>query len=415
MFNKIVQSLFTKCTVALINFLILIISSRYLGVVSRGEISLFLLNILVIQVIAEIYTGYGLIYFMHQYNLKKIIVGGILFILIISSAGNGIVSFTNKQVPGFEWLGYFISILVLLNTFNCVLLLGSGSLLKYNILSFLQPLLLLIGLAIAVFVIKIYTFNAYVIPLLFSFIVSFIISISFLLTSPLKSDKEEFRLMPILSYGLLFQAVIIMHLVGNRYSYYWLPDNASIGIYSAATSFTEAVLVLTQSLIPVFLARVNREKNKSVTFDVALSLTKFSFLLTFIVLLILFFVPESLFTLILGEGFSGIKHLVLLYSPAVLCMSVYTVAGSFFSVTGNQKIVLAGYSAGFVINLVLTPLLINKYGITGAPVAAFISHLFNAFAICFAFFNLNNVSLRHIFTFSWKHMNLGSYPSEHGK
>ena len=41
----------------IINFLILIISSRYLGVSSRGDIGLFILNISIVQIISGIYTG----------------------------------------------------------------------------------------------------------------------------------------------------------------------------------------------------------------------------------------------------------------------------------------------------------------------------------------------------------------------
>ena len=77
MLKNIFQSVIVKALVALINFCILIISSKYLGISSRGEISIFILNIAIIQGINEVFTGYSLIYFLQKFNIKKIIVAGI--------------------------------------------------------------------------------------------------------------------------------------------------------------------------------------------------------------------------------------------------------------------------------------------------------------------------------------------------
>ncbi|MEO6303240.1 MAG: hypothetical protein ABIP51_08705, partial [Bacteroidia bacterium] len=98
MFKNIIHSLFTKGVVAIINFFILIVSSRYLGVSSRGEISIFILNIAIIQIVNEIYTGYSLVYFIPKFNLKKMYVLGLIYTLIFCSLSNVIVVFLNKQV-----------------------------------------------------------------------------------------------------------------------------------------------------------------------------------------------------------------------------------------------------------------------------------------------------------------------------
>src|SRR3954469_3977035 len=124
MFKNILHSLFTKGLVAVINFFILIVSSRYLGVSSRGEIAIFILNISIIQIVNEVYTGYSLAYFIPKFNLKKIYILGIVYTLIFCSLSNVVVVFINRQVAGYEWLGYIVSLLIIINTFNCVLILG---------------------------------------------------------------------------------------------------------------------------------------------------------------------------------------------------------------------------------------------------------------------------------------------------
>lgn len=173
MFKNLVYSLITKAGIALINFSILVISSRYLGVSSRGEISIFILNITIIQVINEVYTGYSIVHFIPKFNFRKIVISGFIYTLIFCSLSNVVLVFLNKQVQGYEWLGYLISLLVILNTFNCVLILGKENIRAYSFLSFLQPFILLTGIIFCVFILKKDTFVAYVYPLLISFIIGF--------------------------------------------------------------------------------------------------------------------------------------------------------------------------------------------------------------------------------------------------
>ena len=138
MFKNIIHSLFTKGLVAVINFFILIISSRYLGVSSRGEISIFILNIAIIQIVNEIYTGYSLVYFIPKFDLKKIYILGLIYTLIFASLSNIIVVVLDKHVPGYGWMGYIVSLLIIINTFNCVLILGKEKVKIYNLLNLLD-------------------------------------------------------------------------------------------------------------------------------------------------------------------------------------------------------------------------------------------------------------------------------------
>jgi O-antigen/teichoic acid export membrane protein len=314
MFKNIVHSLITKGLVAVINFFILIISSRYLGVSSRGEISLFILNITIIQIVNEVYTGYSLVYFIPKFDLKKLVIVGIFYTLIFCSLSNAIIVFLNKQVQGFEWLGYLISLLIIVNTFNCVLILGKELVKIYNFLNFIQPFLLLAGLGFYIVILKQVTFGAYAYPLLFSFIIAFAISsftvFKFVFT---KNEMKRFELKPILINGLICQAGILMYIFGNRYSYYLLPSTAKVGLYSSASSLIESVLIITNGISPVLLARVANQGNTLKSTEMTLSLSKASFLFSALAIFIIFLLPEKLFVYILGNGFSGTKNLMMLF------------------------------------------------------------------------------------------------------
>lgn len=400
MFKNIIHSLFTKGLVAVINFFILIVSSRYLGVSSRGEISIFILNITIIQIVNEIYTGYSLVYFIPKFDLKKMYVFGLVYTLIFCSLSNVVVVFLNRQVPGYGWLGYIVSLLIIVNTFNCVLILGKEKVKIYNFLNLIQPLLLLIGLGFSLIVLKEFTFNAYIFPLLLSFVVAFIFSTAVVLKFDLKlSAGKAFDVKPIIINGLICQAAVLMHIFCNRYSYYLLPSTAKVGLYSSASSLIESVLIISNGISPVLLARVANTGNTLRSSEMTLSLSKASLVFSFMAVLVIFLLPEDFFIYLLGDGFVGIKRLMMLYSPGILMVSFFGIISNYFSALGKLKLTLVCNSFGFIISLVLAPILIKKYDIDGAAYTVNIAYLAVAIAIGTAFFINNKMKLQRLFSF----------------
>ena len=407
MFKNILHSLITKGLVAVINLFILIISSRYLGVSSRGEISLFILNITIIQIVNEVYTGYSLVYFIPKFDIKKLFVVGIIYTLIFTSLSNTIIVFLNKQVHGYEWLGYIISLLIIVNTFNCVLILGKELVKVYNFLNFIQPFLLLVGLGFYILVIKEVTFSAYAYPLLFSFCTAFIISsfVTFKFVFA-KQESKTFNLRPILVNGLICQAGILMYIFGNRYSYYLLSSSAKVGLYSSASSLIESVLIISNGISPILLARVANQGNTEKSTEMTLSLSKASLLFSILAVFVIFLLPENLFVYLLGDGFVGTKNLMMLYAPGILMVSIFGIVSNYFSAIGKLKLVLLCNSFGFVATLILAPFLVKKYDMDGAAYTANISYFIIAIAIYVSFFKMNKLPFKRLFSLKEDFKNL---------
>lgn len=372
MLKTIFQSIFTRGTIAIINLGILIASSRYLGLNSRGEISLFILNIAITQGISEVYTGYGLIRFIPQANLKQLLMSGLIFSLFICTISNVILLLLNKQIPGFEWAGFVISFLVVYNTFNCVLLMGKQKINWYNRMSLVQPILLLIFLCLSVFVFKVFTFAAFVYPLFFSFLIATVVS-AFLVNRLSKAENKgdkQITFKSILSHGLLYQASVLLYIFCNRYSYYLLPDKASLGLYSSATVLSESVLIIANALAPVLMTTLANLTNKKEAGFITAALAGITLLLCTIGMALVVCLPESMYTAILGKSFTGIQSLMWNYAPAVLLAGFAIVISSYFTAMSNQKVVLFSYGLGFMSVFVLAPYLIGKYGTVGAAYAA---------------------------------------------
>lgn len=399
MFKNIIHSLITKGIVALINFFILVITSRYLGISFRGEISIFILNITIIQIINETYTGYSLVYFIPKFNLKKIFIVGIIYTLIFSSLSNLIIVFINKQIIGFEWMGYIISLIIIINSFNSVILLGKEKVKLYNFLNLLQPFLLMLGVLIYIFIFNSNSFSAFVFPLFFSFIISCVIS--FVNTQKLVFNDfsaSTFEIKPIIINGIICQVSTLMFILGNRYSYYLLPSTNKIGLYSTASSLIESILIISNGISPILLARVANLGNTKVSTNMTLSLSKISLILSAIAIIIIYIIPETLYLKILGNEFIGIKKLMLLYTPGILLISFFGIISNYFSAIGQLKTVLLCNSLGFFFTLITAPILIKKYDLAGAAYTANITYLIIALTICLTFFKINKLPINNFFS-----------------
>src|SRR6476620_2633 len=139
MLKKIIATLFTKGFVALINLAILLVSSKQLGVDNKGQVSLLVLNIAIIQAINEIYTGYALVYFIPNFSLKKIYQTGFLWTLICSMLLSSVFLLFHIGLKE-QWIHVTcLSFIIILHSFHGVIILAKERIKMYNFLNFFQP------------------------------------------------------------------------------------------------------------------------------------------------------------------------------------------------------------------------------------------------------------------------------------
>lgn len=386
MIKNILQTLFAKGFVAIVNFLILIISAHYLGVNTRGEISLFVLNIANIQIINEIYTGYSLVYFVPKFSLRKIFINGIIWTIITTSISNLIFYLLNKDIPGFEFDMYLLSLIIILNTFNMVNLLAKEKVKMFNLLSIIQPVILLLGILFYVLFLNEYTFKSYVIPLYISFSIVFFLSL-YSVIKLVKSDdtNTDFSLKPILENGFFCQLAGWFHLLANRFSLYFFSTSALVGLYSAASSLIESVWIIATGISPIVLSKISNTGDSTFNRTITLTLAKASLVVSCIAVIIIYFLPAELFTFLLGKDFSPLKGIMLWIAPGILCISFSTIISHYFSGLGKLKFIAFCNFSGFAITLMLAPFLIKMYGMKGAAIVANASYFTSSFVLFLGF------------------------------
>ena len=167
---------------AFINLAILLLTCQQLGVDVRGQVSLLIINIAIIQIINEIYTGYVLVYFIPRFSLKKIYVSGIFWAIIctIVCVAVMLMLFVFFEVGSIDhWIHLILlSLLIITHSFHMVIILAKERIKVYNLLNFFQPALLLSVLLFMFFVCHIKTIDSYIIALYVSFFASILLSIA---------------------------------------------------------------------------------------------------------------------------------------------------------------------------------------------------------------------------------------------
>lgn len=398
MIKNIIQTLFTKGFVAIINFLILIVSAKYLGVNTRGEISLFVLNIANIQIINEIYTGYSLVYFVPKFNLKKLVLNGVIWTLLATAVSNILFFVLNKEITGYEWDMFFLSVMVILNTFNMVIILAKENVKLYNFLSVLQPFLLLGGIAFFTLYLSDFTFRAYVIPLYISFSVAFLISTITVIKYVLADKtKMEFSLRSIFENGFFCQLAGWFHVQVNRFSWYIFGSSALVGMYSAASSLIESVWIVASGITPIVLSKISNSGDTPFNRGITITLAKAAFVLSCLAVAILWFIPLEVFTYLLGKDFSNTKYIMLCLSPGILCISFSTVISHYFSGLGKLKFIAGCNFAGFVCAVPLAFFLIDEYSLVGAAMAANVGYFISSLGLFLGFVVKNKLGLSEFF------------------
>ncbi|GIV30004.1 MAG: hypothetical protein KatS3mg028_1070 [Bacteroidia bacterium] len=387
LFKKISYSVVTRFIVACINFLVLVISSRYLGVETRGQISWMILNIANLQMVSEIFTGYALVHFIPKFSLKKIFYFGLIWILTVLIIGTFILYYSGYLVPNYEKEFVIISGMVILNTFCMVIILGKENLRLYNWLSILQPLILFFILAFDIFVEKKYVLDAYLDALFYSFGIALAINL-FTVYQYLKKDVlNDFQTTAVLSNGFLSQWSNWMHLLANRFSYYVLSAMAlqSLGIYSTATSLMESVFVIYSGISTVVLSYVSNESDAEKSKRVTIQAATGSMLASLMAVLMILFIPEEWILRVLGKGFANIKLPMTIMSAGVIMISYSAVFSHYFSGKGILKYNALSNTLSCLFTITFSHIFIQKWDIAGAAAVASISYGIEALLVVYFF------------------------------
>lgn len=190
----------------------------------------------------------------------------------------------------------------------------------------------------------------------------------------------------------------LAHTLSNRLNYFLLGSASLVGIYASSTSLIEGIWIISGSVSPVILSYVANRQNASGNAGIALTLAKICFLLGVVAVGVVFLLPASLFTYILGNDFAQAKEVMLLLSPGILCLTFSSILSHYFSGLGLQKIQLGANVTGLLVTVCMAWPLIRWFGLHGACYAASLAYFVQALVLTVVFLRRNNMRLSDLFT-----------------
>ena len=391
MFKSIIHTLGSKLSIGIINLLIAISISQYLGADAKGLQGLIIASMAYILIISNIVGGASIVYLSPRNKLRHILAPSYLWAIIAST-----IAYFGLQWSSFieaEYIPYVVLITLIssITSINSSILIGRENVHRSNIVATIQPALCLLILLLFFFVLKRENIESYLYALLFSCLVALGLSTYYFFKLPhLKSESTLKRaFLDLFKYGILNQLSHIFQVLSFRLGYFWLAQvstRAEVGVFSNAVSVIESIWILSRALSVVQYSKIVNSKNKIESQRITLQFSKIASIASVIGCTVFALMPASFYTFIFGAEFSEMSNLIKLLSPGIVFFSVYIIISHYFSGTGrydlNAWISLLGLSITIASLYTLSPI----YGMIGVALSHMISYVATAILAALLFY-----------------------------
>jgi O-antigen/teichoic acid export membrane protein len=382
MLNNIIQTVFSKGIVSILNFLVVIITAKYTGAEGRGEISMMYLNVTMILLINDLIGGGAVTFLTPRHHFRKLFLFAVTWAVLCGSLFPLLFNLYLKYNE--TNLIWFILLSVSLNLSSCcnALLNGKEKIKQNNYGNLLQTASLFTALLFFIFMKGNNSPDAYFAALLIGYNLNLILSLFFLRKelSSQENNAASNTLAEMFKYGIQLQWGNIVQLLNYRLGYYFIDsffaENGKklVGVYSTASSVSEAVWVIMNGISMVQYAKISNSRDKHFAAEISMRLAKLSFIITFTAILILNLIPLPVFIWLFGEEFAEIKKIILLLSPGIALLGLTGIYAHYFAGLGLMKTSSMSAMAGFIVTLITGVFLIPHYAINGAAVSATLSY-----------------------------------------
>lgn len=393
MLNKILNTFGTRSLSAVINFLIAIVVSQYLGADGKGAQGIIIATIAFVLVFSNLVGGATLVYLIPRYKFSLLLLPSYLWSIIISLIAYLVLWVFDIVRPEFI---LHISLLSILNSFTNIhstLLVGKEKIKASNLVSLLQPLIVILSLLLHFMVLDDVSISAYINSLYFAFGGSLLVSLIYVFRvfgkirlqpahEYLVVIKELFRL------GFMNQMAHITQMMSFRLSYYFLEDfhgEASVGVYSNGIQIMESIWLISKSISLVQYARIANTEDKKYSQQLSIKLLKAGSLISLACLIPLLLLQESFYLFIFGDDFTGVKEVIWILAPGVLVYNFSIILGHYFSGIGKYHINTIASSIGLAVSIALFYALIPTYETFGAGLATSISYAVTSIVVLIYF------------------------------
>ena len=383
----IIQTIAGKSIILLLNFVIVVLSTRLWGTEGRGLIALFMANLGLITSVTNIFTGSSVSYHFSKYGLSKLTLSAYVWVFVIAVISGIVFRIYDHSTPAI--LLFIVAVLVGFTAFHSSVFIGNQQIKYYNIITVIQPVFQVCAILLLYYFVDKSCF-AYFYGMIASYALVFIVCK--ILTGKthektlIRLDKPVIK--DVFLYGWQIELSSFLQFFNYRLSFYFLSyflGMASLGVFSVGVTLSEAIWIVGRSISLVLYSNVVKQGDTEDSRKETKITAKYSFYISLLCLAVILCLPEQLFSYVFGEGFGGVKQVVLLLSPGILAIAVSNVYGNYFSALGKTKILILKSAIGVLVTVVLSVMLIPSLKIPGACIVNASSYIVSS-AILFWFF-----------------------------
>jgi len=390
--KNIFETVIVRGSILILNFAVIWLVTRFWGAEGNGIRALFVADLGIISIFCNIFTSSSVSFYIKKVGQSRLSTQAYLWVFIMS----GIIAFILSLREGgahLTLLLFIVSVLLGFVTFHSSLFIGSQKIPHYNLLTFLQPFLLLLFMLMIYYLFDDkFSINAYFYSQIFSYLFVFIIAkiITYKMFGLSRFEINKQAIKNSFNFGWQTELCNLITFFNYRFSMYTLSVLSgieSVGIFALGIAISEAIWIFSKSISLVQYANVLQKGDSLETRKETAKVSYISLLASVICIAIIALLPASFFSWVFkGEEFSYIKTVILLMSPGILAVAFSNVPGHFFSALGKLKILIFKSAAGLLVTIVLSLLLIPKMGISGACIVNSSAYLVSSLIVIILFF-----------------------------
>lgn len=366
MLRRIVTTFGFRVVIAMLNLLVVVLLSQWIGAEGRGQASLILATVTIVCMVCAVVGGATLVYLVPRSDLGQL--------LLLSHGWSALVCvaacFVLQALAVIDaWMVPHVAAIACISAVfstHLTMLLGRDRVIVNNIMGLVQVVVLVVGLVLMFLVAGQEDVMAYVVALYAAYgagaVISFFLLLPHVRTGSLhgigRLAVEAFRL------GAVNMTGTVLQLVSLRAGYYLLShrvDDAAVGVYANGVSLVESVWLISNSMAMVQYAAIANSTDDVRNRTLTLSLVKLSIVMTVLALIVLALVPPAFFTWLFGRDFSAVGDVIVVLAPGALMYTLLLVVGHYFSGTGRYHVNTLANLAGLAVTAVLTWLWLPEY------------------------------------------------------
>ena len=367
--TNIIATVLSKSLILLLNFAVVVLTTQLWGADGRGSIAVFVADLGLISIFANVFTGSSVSYFFSRLGTSKLSTAAYLWSFIVATIGACVLLLTGEQTMA--PFVFVAATLMGLIAFHNSIFIGGQRISYYNVVTVLQPALLLLCMLLFHWLWPQLGYYCYFFGQSLSLLLMLLVC-GFLrrrMVTGLHWDFDRACNRQLFSFGWKTELSSLLQFFNYRLTYYMLDfyiGRGSVGIFSIGVTIAEAIWIVSRSMSMVQYSNVLKQGNTWQSRQETMSLALISLGVSAACVLVIVLLPSSLFAFIFGSEFGNVNRVVLFLAPGILAIAFSNVLGNYFSSIRHLNVLIVKSALGLVFTFVLSLWLIPKFQIDGA-------------------------------------------------